>query len=239
MNIALNMVVYNEAHRIYETLEEVHRWVQEFIIVDQSSTDSTQEEIFRFAENYDAMVSLHTDKHWGYCEKSRKMAWENTSTDFVLVLDADERVTEKFGNEMQLIADGKILQNDFPVLGCNMQRSFYLGKQHRFTGDMQYRFFKHDAVNFLEEIHTSPQPTIPADRIYSTPYVAIEHLKTWKEQIRDELAYEQYLLEHPYENNRQAKLDLNVHLPLWRASGLTPEEIDNLSLEQWKEMGLS
>jgi glycosyltransferase involved in cell wall biosynthesis len=235
--ISLNMVVYNEGHRIFDTLDNVWPHVDEIVIVDQQSVDDTLRQVWRFVNKHDCEdnVIVLKDQHWGYCEPSRELAWRHSNGDWILVLDADERLSGEF------IANKKYIMENYS--GCRMMRSFWLGGEHRFTGDCQYRFFKRDKVRFLTELHTEPQPyNITNNEIYSTPWIAIYHEKSWTEQVRDELAYEQLLQKLPYSYElKKAKEELNVHLKLLRETNpdLTPEEIDRMSMEERKMRGLT
>jgi glycosyltransferase involved in cell wall biosynthesis len=233
-SIALNMVIYNEAHRIYDTLNKVAPYVDQMVIVNQQSTDDSLGEIWRFVEDGFPRVTVIEDHHWGYCEPSRKVAHAATSSDWILVLDADERISDEFASEMRHVDDLYNTRNVY------LQRSFWLGGEHRFTGDYQHRFFHRNCVSFLDEIHTEPQPVAfyPCET-YSSTYIGIWHEKTWEEQIRDEEAYAELipkLASNQEELSR--KLSLNVHTPLVNATGLTPQEIDALTLEERKALGL-
>lgn len=227
------MVVYNEGHRIYDTLRYAAPLVHEMIIVDQESTDNTKEEIFRFADDHkNIAVIVVPDKHHGYCEPSRHKAYDISTGDWILVLDADERVSKEF------IDDASRIMNETHYWGVKMMRSLWLGRHHRFTGDHQFRFFKYGCVKFLDEIHTEPQPTIAPDRIFSTPYVAIWHEKSWEEQLRDEEAYEKLIpvLESNLTKMKR-KLDLNQHIGHAREVNLSGRQIDKLSDDQLQELG--
>lgn len=228
------MVVYNEGHRIYQTISKVAPYVQEIVIVDQGSTDDTVEQIQRWQNSsLGAPVKIINDKHWGYCEPSRFLAWDNSVSEWVLALDADESISKEFIEEMFYL-------DDRGFRGCKMMRSFYLEGNHRFTGDYQYRYFKRECVKFLNEIHTEPQPhNLDRKRdIYSTPYAALIHTKSWREQIRDELAYEKLVPQLDTGNAKDVKLSLNVHLALLHEKGFTLEEVEKMTHEERVEKGL-
>ncbi len=231
------MVTYNEGHRIYDTLSYAEPYVDELIIVDQRSNDDTVKEIERFASSTDKLVQIVFDKHWGFCEPSRKLAHQHSIGDWVLVLDADERISDEFAAEMRSIDEEKFGENESQYKGCRLKRSLWLSGEHRWTGDYQYRYFQRDAVRYLDEIHTEPQPTVPPDRIYWQDYVGIWHNKTWAEQVRDEQAYED-VLKGKKGIIAKRKRELNVTLALLREKGITPEQADAMTIEERKAAGI-
>lgn len=227
---ALNAVVYNELHRLPALIANCINWAAEIVIVDQSSTDGTWEWLKDY--EHEMMLTVIRDKHWGYCEPSRKLAWKATRSEWIGVLDADERFSDEF------ILDIPRLVTENTYDSARLIRSLYVGGEHRFTGDTQYRFFKKDKVRFLDEIHTEPQPYGSPNFTYKPEYVGIWHEKSWVEQIRDEENYEQIITRNKNLPNRGEKLALNVHLKLLREHGITAEEADAMTINERIERGI-
>ena len=90
--ISVAMIVKNEAADLAQCLDTVKDWVDEIIIVDSGSTDNTQ----GIAEQYGAKFYSHPD--WPGFGKQRQRAQQYVTCDYVLWLDADERVTRNFVN---------------------------------------------------------------------------------------------------------------------------------------------
>src|SRR5690606_10140375 len=109
-------------------------------------------------------------------------------------------------------------------LGARLKRSLYVGDEHKFTGDYQYRFFHHNAVRYLNELHTEPQPTIDESKIMYPDYIGIYHHKSWVEQIRDEQAYASLI--DPRDKRHKHKLSLNVYSKILEDAGVTAEQAD-------------
>jgi glycosyltransferase involved in cell wall biosynthesis len=232
VTVSCCIVTYNEAHRIGHTLDCVADIVDEIVVVDQSSTDLTFTTVFHWGKGTptNPPTKVLSDKHHGYCEPSRQKAHDASTGDWILVLDADEKVSKEFRDEMQGI------MNNGDHLGARLKRGLWIGGEFRWAGDYQYRFFRRDAVRYLDEIHTEPQPTIHKNLIYSPEYIGIYHTKTWVEQVRDELAYEARIGEK--DPRREAKLALNVHLKLLREKGITAEEADAMTIEERIQAGI-
>lgn len=231
-SVSLCMVVYNEAHRIFDTLNSVAAHVDEIVIVDQQSTDHTVGVVWDWHSSYakNPPTKVLSDIHWGYCEPSRKLAQHHADGDWILTLDADESISSDFAREMRTV-------DEKGYLGTRLKRSLWIAGEHRFTGDYQYRYYFRGSVRYLDEIHTEPQPTIHQSQIYSPEYVGIWHQKSWAEQIRDEEAYED-IIGDSQGIEAQRKRELNVHLALLRERGLTAEQVDAMTLEERAELGL-
>lgn len=118
-SISVCIVTKNEAHNIVACLESIS-WANEIIVIDAESTDATV-----------ALCRKYTDKvivaPWPGCGPQKKKAFDLATSEWVLILDADERVTPNLATEIK-----QILQN--PT--CNGYeipfRSYYCGKRIRF-----------------------------------------------------------------------------------------------------------
>lgn len=85
--ISVAMIVKNESQDLAKCLETVKDWVNEIVILDSGSTDNTKE----IALSYGAKFYENTD--WPGFGKQRQLAQQYVTSDYVLWLDADERVT--------------------------------------------------------------------------------------------------------------------------------------------------
>jgi glycosyltransferase involved in cell wall biosynthesis len=96
MNVSVLVPTLNERRHIVECLASVS-WADEVVVVDSSSTDGTQE----LARSAGARV---VDFRWnGKFPKKKNWALENIAwkNEWVLVLDADERITPELAEEIQ------------------------------------------------------------------------------------------------------------------------------------------
>lgn len=232
MKISLCSVVYNEAHRIQQFIENALPHVDEIVIVDQQSTDGTLDVVKGIDTNGVPVVTV-SDIHWGFCEPSRRLAHAHATGDWILALDADERVSDRCASLLQAIRSNH--PSGSKSLGYRLKRSLWLSGVHYWTGDYQYRLFHRDAVFYLDELHTEPQPKVGDDNIGYPDWVAIWHEKSWQEQIRDEQAYAELINQN--EENAEAKLSLNVYTNMLKESGLTPEQADDLLQKRADDLG--
>ncbi|OOF55275.1 glycosyltransferase family 2 protein [Rodentibacter genomosp. 2] len=93
--ISVAMIVKNEGQDLALCLETVKDWVDEIIILDSGSTDNTKE----VALSYGAKFYENTD--WPGFGKQRQIAQQYVTSDYVLWLDADERVTPELRQSIQ------------------------------------------------------------------------------------------------------------------------------------------
>ena len=122
--ISVAMIVKNEAADLAQCLDTVKDWVDEIIIVDSGSTDNTQE----IAEQYGAKFYSHPD--WPGFGKQRQRAQQYVTSDYVLWLDADERVTPKLRESIQ-----QAVQQDAPNTVYDIPRvSEVFGREIRHSG---------------------------------------------------------------------------------------------------------
>ena len=132
--ISACIITYNEEQNIRECLESL-KWVDEIIVVDSMSTDST---VSICREYTDSVIQ----KTWEGHVKQKNFAINQARNDLVLCLDADERVTPELRKEIE-----KCLSEDSgEVDGYYCSRhSYYLGRWINHGGwypDYKLRLFK-------------------------------------------------------------------------------------------------
>ncbi len=129
--LSVILTTHNEAHNIRAALESV-RWADEIIIVDSFSTDDTVEIAKTFREKVKTLQRNYTgpadQKNW---------AIPQATHDWILLLDADERVTEGLKLEIQ----DWLAQPEIPF------DAFWIGRQNYFMGrKVNYSGWQSDAV---------------------------------------------------------------------------------------------
>lgn len=86
-SITVALIVKNEAKNLAACLDTISNWVDEIVILDSGSTDNTKE----IAAKYKA--KFYSNNNWPGFGAQRQLAQSYVTTDFVLWLDADERIT--------------------------------------------------------------------------------------------------------------------------------------------------
>ncbi|MEL0306779.1 MAG: glycosyltransferase family 2 protein, partial [Halieaceae bacterium] len=104
--ISCFVITCNEADRIEQCLQSVAGWVDELLVVDSGSTDSTLEIARKYADRV-----YETD--WPGFGPQRNRALDWCEHDWVLSLDADEVVTEALRHEVDTVLSEPNLSANF------------------------------------------------------------------------------------------------------------------------------
>lgn len=148
-NLTLSMIVKNEAKYLRECLESVCGVVDEIVIVDTGSTDSTLE----IAKEFDAKI-FHFDWISNF-SAARNYALSKSTGEWILYLDADEILSEKSKVKVRRI----IKQNKSIGVKC-IVKSF--NDQGKVSQSMKYtRLFKNSsALEFCGKAHEQIEPSL-------------------------------------------------------------------------------
>lgn len=131
--LSVIIITYNEESDIEDCLKSVS-WADEIILVDSFSTDRTVE----IAEKFGCKIFQH--KWEGYAVQKR-FALDNTLNEWILSLDADERVTDQLKSSIDNILQNGSLFNGYKIA----RRNHFLGKWIKgafWYPDYQLRFFR-------------------------------------------------------------------------------------------------
>lgn len=133
--ISIAIATFNEEENIGPCLDTVKDWVDEIIVVDGSSQDKTRE----IAKKYGAKVIKTTNRPIFHINK--QMAIDEVSGEWILQLDADERVTPKLRDEILKIIKSKTEFNGFWIPRKNFFLTRYLKKGGQYP-DYTLRLYK-------------------------------------------------------------------------------------------------
>ena len=132
VDLSVVIIAENEAENIADALESV-KWVDDVVVVDSGSSDRTIEIAKRYTERV-------TTRQWKGYGSQKNYATGLASHDWVLSIDADERVSKELAEEIQA------LMQSAPVMqGYRIPRTTrYLGRWIRSTDwypDRQLRLY--------------------------------------------------------------------------------------------------
>lgn len=131
--ISVVVITFNEEKDIEECLRSV-RWADEIIVVDSFSSDKTIE----IAKKYASKV---IQKKWLGFSGQKNFAAGIASGEWILQLDADERVTDALKDEIFTVITGSSNLDGYYIA----RRNFWLGKWIKHGGwypDYALRLFK-------------------------------------------------------------------------------------------------
>ena len=142
-SLSVIIITKNEAHDIRDCLNSVV-WADEIIVLDSGSTDET----LKIAREFTSNLYLSNDWQGFGIQKNRALAY--ATKDWVLSLDADERVDSKLKQEIQ-----KILKSPkFEVYFISRLSSF-CGRFIHHSGwqpDYVARLFKRGSAQFSNNL---------------------------------------------------------------------------------------
>ena len=142
--ISIIVITKNEADDIRECLKSIS-WADEIIILDSGSSDDT----VKIAREFSKLVYISQDWQGFGIQKNRALAY--ATHNWVLSIDADERITPELRTEIQ-----KAIAEPNSNSGFRIPRSSsYCGKFMRHSGwspDYVVRLFRKDSGKFSENI---------------------------------------------------------------------------------------
>lgn len=143
--ISAIIITKNEEKNIEDCLQSV-KWCDEIIVVDDYSEDKTAQ----IAKNSGAKVFLHNLD--GNFSKQRNFGLENASCDWVLFIDADERVSEALAFEISSATVNSLAVNGYFV----KRNDFIWGKilKHGESADIKLlRLARTDSGKWIGSVH--------------------------------------------------------------------------------------
>lgn len=147
MSVGALIITYNEEDMLREALESIS-WADEIVVVDSYSDDNTRE-----------IASEYTDKvftrEFDNFSAQRNHGLEKIESDWIFVLDADERVSEDLRLELLAVIEEN---------GCDLyeipRKNYFLGKWIKYGGwypDYTPRLFRNKfGIRYIGEVHEKP-----------------------------------------------------------------------------------
>lgn len=158
--LSVCMICKNEADRIEACLESVKDWADEIIVFDSGSTDGTLEIVRRYTDQ------VHqTD--WPGFGPQRQRSLEAARGDYVLTIDADERVTPELREEIT----AELARDTVPCAVYRMPWGpIFFGQRLRWGGrysSPQAKLFRREGAEFPQvQVHeTLKFPPGPVGRL--------------------------------------------------------------------------
>ena len=182
--LSIAMIAMNEEANLPRTLESV-RWADEIVVVDSGSKDRTLE----IAQSFGARTIYHA---FGGHGEQKNVALDLCTSDWTLLLDADEVLTPELQDEI------RTLLADEPKFGAYWipRLNLYFGRWIRHGGfypDHKLRLFRRGAARLSEGVgpHSTPQFAGPRGKLrhnmlhyaYPTMGIYLEHMNRYSSEI--------------------------------------------------------
>lgn len=167
-NIKISAVVNvrNESKNIYDCLKAL-QFCDEIVVVDMESTDNTKEIAKQFTDR------IYDHKMVGYVEPARNFAIKKAIGEWILIVDADERIPKTLAAKLVSITQSSDV--DFVRIP---RKNLIFGQwmtHSRWWPDYNIRFFKKGAVQWQDEIHSIPVTLGTGINLDAEGELAIEH----------------------------------------------------------------
>jgi len=148
MKLSVVIITLNEEDRIEDALESCTGIADEIVVVDGYSNDRTVE----IAEKYGAKIYKNQFVDFG---SQKNFALDKAENQWVLNLDADERISETLEKEIRQLKQkpGKEIDADGFLI---KRKTFYLGRWIKHSGwypDRKLRLFRKDKSRWQGRIH--------------------------------------------------------------------------------------
>ena len=156
IKISAALATFNEEENIVDCIESLKNFADEIVVADGSSTDRTRE----LAENLGAKIIKTTNKPMFHINKN--LAIDNCTSDWIFLMDADERVSKELVGEIKGIISKNPKENGFWINRRNWFLGGYLTKGGAYP-DSVIRLFRrgkgrlpevsvHEQVKIDEEV---------------------------------------------------------------------------------------
>ncbi|SEI49554.1 (heptosyl)LPS beta-1,4-glucosyltransferase [Allopseudospirillum japonicum] len=173
VRLSVVLIIKNEAQHLNACLSSV-AWADEIIILDSGSTDASLEIAAQFTDK------IYVDTHWQGFGVQRQKAQAYAQGAWVLMLDADERITPELAQEIQ-----QIIQQPAQKIYQLKRLSWCFGRFIRHSGwypDQVARLYPRQSAGYnaalvhekLENPQQLPVATLNGDLLHFT-YQDIRH----------------------------------------------------------------
>ncbi|MEN6566691.1 MAG: glycosyltransferase family 2 protein [Veillonellales bacterium] len=156
--LAVLILTYNEEKNIASCMESV-QFADEIIVVDSGSSDKTVEIAVRLG----AKVVFHPMDE-GFAGQ-RNFALNQTAADWVLFLDADERITVELAVETRAVVD-----NGAKFAYQILRKNVVFGQRVQYGGhspDYSLRLYPRTAIHWEGMVHEQAHVAVPIRKLHS------------------------------------------------------------------------
>ena len=148
VSISIVVITKNEEANIQDCLRSIHGWADEIIVVDDQSNDRTVE----LARNYTNRIFKRRMDVEG---RHRNWAYAQAKNNWILSLDADERVTDELKDEITQVLSQENVFVGFTIPRRNLLGNYWLKWGGQYPA-AQLKLFRKDKFRW-EEVQVHPR----------------------------------------------------------------------------------
>jgi len=144
MSLKITAIIptFNEERHIKEVIESV-LFADEILIVDSFSTDKT----LKIAKEYNVKI---IQRNYEYSASQKNWAIPQATHEWILLVDADERVTPALKDEIKIVLKNEPKESAFWIY----RENYFMGKRMKYSGlntDKVIRLFKKDLCSYEDK----------------------------------------------------------------------------------------
>jgi len=194
--LSILILTKNEQDNIVDVIRNAFQCADEVIIIDSGSTDNT----VKLAEKEGAAVCYRAwDNDFA---AQRNFGLTQTAADWVLYLDADERMDDILCREIKNI----VYKNEIGQYGFTRHMVFneYRFKHGIFAPDIVYRMFHRKSVKWIGKVHERPVCEAPLKKLKGK----VDHYtyKNWHQWFLKADQYTTIWAQERYQNKKHISL---------------------------------
>jgi glycosyltransferase involved in cell wall biosynthesis/predicted SAM-dependent methyltransferase len=169
LSVVINTL--NEERDLEECLRSVKGCADEIVVVDMRSDDRTVE----IARRYTTRILLH--ERTGVVEPARQFAIDQALGEWIMVLDADERITPELARLIR-----QVITRPTDTVAYRVQRrNLIAGRWMTGTGwgadvERHIRLFRRGTVSWPREVHAVPSVHGQVENLAGSPEAVLLHL---------------------------------------------------------------
>ena len=206
--LSVLIIAKNEEKNIGDCIESVKNFADEVLVIDDFSEDKTVE----IAKNLGARVIQHAhNQNWG---QQKTFAIENAASDWIFILDADERVTPKLAEEIK-----KILASDDKNFAYQCARLCYIfGKPIKHGGwfpGYVMRLLPKNGTRAEGVVHEKICHNCTEKNFPESAYLIHYPYKTWSHQLDKMNTYTNLMAKRMYESGKRTNIFSMFTHPIW------------------------
>jgi len=212
LKLSVVILTKNEEVRIVDCIKSVIDWVDEVIVVDDESSDKTVE----IAKSLGAKVLIKKMEVEG---KHRNWAYNQARNEWILSLDADERVTEELKGEINAVLSKDTVYDAFTIPRKNFIGNYWI-KGGGLYPSPQLKLFRKDKFRW-EEVEVHPRAFLKGKCGHLKSPLLHYTYRNWEDYLRklnrqttlEALKWYKLSLKNP----KKARYKMNLIHALWRA----------------------
>ncbi|AWB68255.1 glycosyltransferase family 2 protein [Saccharobesus litoralis] len=197
------LIVRDEADRIEDCIKELAGWVDQLIILDSGSTDGTVEICQKYTDE------VHQTDWPGYGPQ-RNRALKLCKHEWVLNLDADEKVTPELRDEIDALLSQEKLDVNFVKIPWH---TYLFGKpmrRGRYSTPQGKLFLNHEGVHFKHsQVHEALQIPDVKPLVLKSPLLHFSW-RTYQHMQEKHLKYACILAEEKQQKGKKGSLGFAV-----------------------------